>query len=70
MTPLPILLAAVFLRTGNCSSKIFHGSVTGAFSSNSHLDVRRSLSEISESFIEIFWDEVFMVRNTVKNRQS
>ena len=26
MTPLPILLAAVFLGTGNCSSKIVHGS--------------------------------------------
>ena len=26
MTPLPILLTAVFLGTGNCSSKIFHGS--------------------------------------------
>ena len=26
MTPLPILLAAVYLGTGNCSSKIVHGS--------------------------------------------
>ena len=26
MAPLPILLAAAFLGTGNCSSKIFHGS--------------------------------------------
>ena len=26
------------------------------------------LSEIDESVIEIFWDEVLMVRNTVKNR--
>ena len=25
MTPLPILLTAVFLDTGNCSSKIVHG---------------------------------------------
>ena len=37
MTPLPILLAAVFLVTGNCYSKIVHGSF---FSSNSRLDVR------------------------------
>ena len=27
-------------------------------------------SGICESFIEIFWDKVFMVRNAVKNRQS
>ena len=36
MTLLPILLAAVYFGTGNCSSKIIHGS----FSSNSSLDVR------------------------------
>ena len=35
MTPLPIILAAIFL-TGNCSYKIVHG----ALSSNSRLDVR------------------------------
>ena len=29
-----------------------------------------SLSEICESVIEIFWDEVFMVINTVKHGQS
>ena len=29
-----------------------------------------SLSEICKSVIEIFWNEVFMVRNTVKNWQS
>ena len=45
MTLLPILLAAVYLGTGNCSSKI------------------------CMSVIEIFWDEVFVVRNTVKNGQ-
>ena len=28
MTPLPILLTAIFLGTGNCSSKIVHGSFT------------------------------------------
>ena len=27
---------------------------------------RNTLSEIYENVIEIFWDEVFMVRNTVK----
>ena len=36
MTLLPILLAAVYLGTGNCSYKSF----TGAFSSNSGLDFR------------------------------
>ena len=40
MMPLSILLAAVFLGTGNCSFKI----VQRRFSSNSHLDVR-NLSE-------------------------
>ena len=50
----PILLAAVFLNTWNCSSKIVHGS----------------FSEICNSVIAIFWDEVFIVINTVKNGQS
>ena len=48
MTPLPIVLAAIFL-TGNCSYKIVH--------------------VICKSVIEIFWDEVFIVRNTVKKRK-
>ena len=34
MTPLPILLAAVYLGSANCFSKSF----TGAFPSNSRLD--------------------------------
>ena len=38
-------------------------SFTGALSSNSR-------SEICKSVIEIVWDEVFMVRNRVKNGQS
>ena len=54
MVSLPILLAAVFLNTWNCSSKIVHGS----------------FSEICNSVIAIFWDEVFIVINTVKNGQS
>ena len=48
MTPLPIILAAIFL-TGNCSYKIAH--------------------VICKSVIEIFWDEVFIIRNTVKKRK-
>ena len=41
-------------------------SFTGAFSSNSGLDVLL----ICESVIELFWGEVLMVRNTVKNGKS
>ena len=41
MTPLPILLAAIFLGIGNCSYKSF----TEAFSSNSRLDVREVKTE-------------------------
>ena len=37
MTPLYILLAVVFLGTGNCSSKNIN--FMGSFSSNSRLDV-------------------------------
>ena len=66
MKLLPILLAAVYLGTGNCSSKIIHGSF--------FLQLRPrcswSLSEICKSVIEIFWDKDFVVRNTVKNGQS
>ena len=48
--------------------KIVHGS----FSSNSRLiaDGSWSLSGNCKSVIEIFWDEVFMVRNTLKIGQS
>ena len=41
MTPLPIILAAIFL-TRNCSYKIVHGT---AFSSNNRLDVRELKTE-------------------------
>ena len=43
MTPLPILLAVIFLGTGNCSyiTKLF----TEAFSSNSRLDVHEVKTE-------------------------
>ena len=66
MTPLVILIAAVFLGTGNCSSKIVYSS----FSLQKLPRCSWSLSEICKSVIEIFWEEVFMVRNTVKNGQS
>ena len=41
MTPLPILLAVIFLGTGNCSYKIVYET----FSSNSRLDVREVKTE-------------------------
>ena len=66
MTPLPILLVAVFLGTGNCSSKIVHGSFFLQYPPR----LSWSLSEIYESVIEIFWNEVFMVWNVVKTGQS
>ena len=66
MTLLPILLAAVYLGTGNCSSKIIHGS----FFLQQQPRCSWSLSEICKSVIEIFWDKDFVVRNTVKNGLS
>ena len=62
MTPLPILLAAAFLGTGNCSSKIVYRS----FFLQKPPRCSWSLSEIYKSVFEIFWGDVFMVRNTVK----
>ena len=41
-------------------------SFTIAFSSNSR-QCLSGLSEICKSVVDIFWDEVFMARNTVKN---
>ena len=41
MKPLPIMLAAIFLRVGTVLPK----SITGAFSSNSRLDVREVKTE-------------------------
>ena len=66
MKLLPILLAAVYLGTGNCSSKIVHGSFFLRQPPRCH----EVLSEICKTVIVIFWDKVFMVRNTVKNGQS
>ena len=65
MMLLSILLAAVYLGTRNCSSKIIHGSLF----LQQQLRCSWSLSEICKSVIEIFWDKVFIARNTVKNGQ-
>ena len=60
MTPLPILLAAVFFGTGHSFSKI----VPGAFSSNSRLDVRevpeaRSVRAFTSCFaMKFLWLEI------------
>ena len=65
MTPFPILLAAVFLGTGNRSSKIVNGNLF----LQKPPRCSKSLSEISKSVTEIFLDEVIMARNTVKTGQ-
>ena len=62
MTLLPVLLAEVYVGTGNCSAKIVHGN----FFLQQPPRCLWSLSEICKSVIGIFWDEVLMVRNTVK----
>ena len=59
-------LQQYFLTLGTVLPKSF----TGAFLSNSRLDVREVKKAKSLSVIEILWNEVFMVRNTVKNGQS
>ena len=64
MTLLPILPAAVFFGTGNCSFKIVHGSFF--LQQRPRPRCLWSLSEIGMSVIEIFWDEVFLVRNAIK----
>ena len=51
MTLLPILLAALNLGTGNCSSKIF----TGAIFSNSRLDVREVYEKSVRASSRYFW---------------
>ena len=66
MTLLPILIAAVYLGTGKCSSKIIHGSLF----LQKQPRCSWSLSEICKSVIEILWDKDFLLRNTVKNGQS
>ena len=66
MTLLPILLAAVYLGIRNCSSKIVHKSFFLQWPPR----CLWSSSEICKSVIEIFWAEVFMVTNTVKNGQT
>ena len=62
MTLLAILLAAVYLGTRNCSSKIIRES----FFLQKQPRRSWSLSEICKSVIEIFWDKGFVVRNMVK----
>ena len=66
MTLLPILLAAVYLGAGNYSSKI----VCESFFLQLRPRYSTGLREICKIFIEIFWDDVFMVKNIVKNGQS
>ena len=65
MTPLPFLFAAVFLSSRNVSFKVVHGR----FFLQQPPWCSRSLSEISKNVIEVFWDDIFMVRNTIKTGQ-
>ena len=44
-------------------------SITGAFSSNSRLNVREDKRNC-KSVIEIFWDKVFIVGNMVKKKEN
>ena len=67
MTPLPISLAAVFLGTGNCSSKIVHKNFFPKIAASMFV---KFISGICKSVIEIFQDEVFMVKKKGKNGQS
>ena len=62
MMRFPILFSAVFLGTGNRSSKIVNGNLF----LQQPPRCSKSLSEISKSVIEIFLVEVVMARNTVK----
>ena len=55
MTPSPILLAGVFFGTGTVLPKSF----MGALSSNSRLDVRKSVSALSRYFgMKFLWLEI------------
>ena len=62
MTQLPVLLSAVFLGTGNCSSKNRSWEPFPPTAASMFVKFKR----ICKSVVEIFWDEVFIVRNTVK----
>ena len=62
MTSLRVLLAVVFFDT----RKFLRKSLTGACTSHSRLDVSKVLNKFYERVIEIFWDEVLGVINTVK----
>ena len=71
MTPLGTLLVAVFLGTGNFSSKIVYGGFfLQSFSNDCYDRCPLSLSKICESVSEIFWNGDFMVRNTIITGQS
>jgi len=75
MTPLPILLAAVFLSTGNHTYIhspfiILSGRFSAIGTNWGQNRLRERFPPIAASifvkYIEIFWNEVFMVRNAVK----
>ena len=61
MTPLPIILAAIYFSLGTvltkCSGELFPPIVASMFV---------KLTRNCKSVIEIFWDEVFIVRKKKK----
>ena len=64
MTPLAILLAAVFLVIGNLT--VLPKSFTGAFSSSSRLDVRKVYGKSRERYRDILrYDTLFNVDITL-----
>ena len=67
MTPLPISLAAVFLGTGNCSSKIVHKNVFPKIAASMFV---KFICGICKSVIEICRDEVFMVKKRKRSKMD
>ena len=57
MTPLSILLAAIFLGTGNYSYKIVHGELFSPIVASMFVKLKRN--HHYRSVIGIFWDELF-----------
>ena len=62
-------IGVVIATKGRLYRELFQNSSRKLFSPIA-ASIFVSLSEICKSVIEIFWDEVFMVINTVKHGQS
>ena len=64
MTPLSILLAAIFLGTGNYSYKIVHGELFSPIVASMFVKLKRN--HHYRRVIGIFWDEGFIIVNMGK----